>query len=280
MSVIKRFLTPQNELRMGQDFKFLNTVIDSLEGEFDLFLRDNYFSIYYRGNSVAKVEFRTDGKYTVRIHPKFYDGTIAAADTRFVASGEQKKVITLSKDLLHPFFQRKHLESFAAKIKAVNHSEELYIEQQIINENRERSDIIIIDRQVQDHVRGKQMDLLALRRTDSGDYHFMVLEIKLGNNRELAKRVGSQIEGYMHHVGAHFDEYKACYEKNYVQSKRLGIIKPVSGLPDTISIVKPVEGVVIVVGYAGMAQKLLHTLNGQFPPNHRNFQVKRLTLGI
>jgi hypothetical protein len=41
--------------RVCKDFGFLVERIHKEQGELDLRLRDNYFNLYYKGNSLAKV---------------------------------------------------------------------------------------------------------------------------------------------------------------------------------------------------------------------------------
>ena len=96
-------------------------VVDS-KGELHLDLRTDYFNIYYKGNSLAKVAFRTDDRYDVSIHHKFFVDTSAANDLRFEAhcvkkAGDGYPLFRLPAGLLHPFFQQKHLGEFMARIK-------------------------------------------------------------------------------------------------------------------------------------------------------------------
>ena len=65
-----------------------------------------------------------------------------------------------------------------------------------------------------DKVSKTKMDLLALKRKNVSDYHFCVLEVKLGNNPELQGDVISQLKGYVDRIGNHFDDYRDCYEQN------------------------------------------------------------------
>ena len=53
---IKRYFSKDNLKRIKKDFKFLISLIDKSYGEFDFAIRNNYFNIYYKGNSLAKVE--------------------------------------------------------------------------------------------------------------------------------------------------------------------------------------------------------------------------------
>ena len=53
---IKRYFSDDNLKRIKKDFDFLVEIICKSSGEFDFAIRDNYFNIYYKGNSLAKVE--------------------------------------------------------------------------------------------------------------------------------------------------------------------------------------------------------------------------------
>ena len=70
---------------------------------------------------------------------------------------------------------------------------------------------------------------------------------------------------------AHFLEYKDCYEKHYIQKKGLGLIKQPTY--KEIEIVEPVEGLIIVGGYSGMAQPRIKTLKAAYP----NLEIKHFT---
>ena len=83
--IIKRFFNPTNFKRMEDDFKFLLKISKDKDyrGEFDLALRDNYFNLYYKGNSLAKVVFNKDDTYKIKINTKFFSNTGADKDKRF-----------------------------------------------------------------------------------------------------------------------------------------------------------------------------------------------------
>ena len=44
--------------------------------DLDLQIRDNYLNIYYKGNSLLRLEEITPDRYQVKIHPKFTKGTV------------------------------------------------------------------------------------------------------------------------------------------------------------------------------------------------------------
>ena len=260
---IKRNFSDENLKRIKNDFNFLLKLIDTSYGEYDFAIRDNYFNIYYKGNSLAKVEPKKNFLYKISINSKFFNGTKADNPNLYTLKKDSNNII-LNVKQLHPFFQRKHLIEFASRIKVVNNGEEINFEQSLITDNLNRERIIIIDRQVTDTIlKRKRLDLLALEKKESNKYKFLVLEVKLGNNTELKDKVASQLETYVKHIEMHFDDYKKCYEKHFAQKKELGLIKiPVL---NNIEIIKPVKGIIVVGGYSGIADEQIKILRTTFP---------------
>lgn len=272
--VIKRFMDDYYFGRMQEDFNFLPNVIKSFKGEVELFLRDNYFNLYYKGNSLARVDFKPDGKYEIKIHKEFVKGTSVEKDNRFLGKWKEKDdgyvYFIVEKDLLHPLLQKKYLDEFCSKVKKLNFKEELILEQMLITDNLMREDFLFIDRQVTDkEMNGKRMDLLALRQIECNKYSFIVIEVKLGNNSELSGNVADQLEYYIKHIEEYFDDYKKCYEENYKQKKAFGLIEKPSC--KTIEIVEGVKGMVVICGYSVMAKEKIQNLL----KNHSSLNVKQ-----
>jgi len=265
--IIERFLNPKNLTRMKNDFKFLIKMIQGKDymGEFDLAFRDNYFNLYYKGNSLAKVVFSKGNSYKISINTKFFSNTGAAKDKRFsaVKKGDYFEIV-LDNKLLHPFFQKKYINQFISNIREVNNGEEITLEQAIITDNLERENIIIIDRQIMDKIFKKRMDLLALRQVkeNKNEYSFCIIEVKLGNNPQLKDEVANQLNDYVFHIEKYFDDYKKCYEQHYEQKKGLGLL--ITPKYETIEIVKPVNGMIAVVGYSGIAKNQIAQLKSKY----------------
>ena len=259
---ISRYLSEGNLARMVRDFKFFDSLIKGFKGELDIAIRNNYFNIYYRGNSLARVTFRPKNKYEVAINKGFFENTSAATDGRFSkrTKGDYVYLIVTSK-LLHPLLKRKHLNEFASRIKQVKHQEEIVFEQTLIADNRNRQDFIFIDRQVTDGNRNR-LDLLALLRQKGNKYRFMAIEVKLGNNSELSEDVAAQLQRYVTHMEEAFGDYRTCYEKNYEQKRQLGLIP--AGLPDSIEIIDGVLGLIAVGGYSGQAKEQISNLRKKY----------------
>jgi len=266
--IIKRFFNPTNFKRMKGDFKFLLKMIKDKDfiGELDLALRDNYFNLYYKGNSLAKVVFSKGNSYKISINEKFFSNTGAYHDTRFSAAKKGDYFeINLDTKLLHPFFQKKYINQFISNIREVNNGEEITLEQAIITDNLDREDIILIDRQIADKDFKKRMDLLALRQLgkDKNEYGFCVIEVKLGNNPQLKDEVANQLNDYVSHIEKYFDDYRDCYEKQYEQKRELGLI--IGPKYNSIKIARPVKGLIVVVGYSGIAKTQIAQLKSKYP---------------
>lgn len=280
--IIKRFLNQNNLERMKVDFKFLIDMFQKEDyiGEFDIALRNNYFNIYYQGNSLAKVDFRIKNKYKITSNSRFFENSdVLTTDDRFkdkitpCSKGNQYYIV-IDKSLLHPFFQKKHINQFASNIRKIYYNEEYTKEQSIMTDNLDREDFISIDRQVMGGNFPGRLDLLALQRVDGNKYNFLVIEMKLGRNRDLnindnnKNNVVYQLNRYTDYIDKYFDDFKICYEKNYEQKKELGLIKT----PDyrNVDIVKPVKGIVLVVGYSGIAKSKIEALEKKY---HKDLKI-------
>jgi len=265
--IIKRYFDNVNLKKIEKDFSFLLKQVKDLSNGLEFSIRDNSFNIYYMGNSLSRISFEKNGMYKIEISRKFFDGT-PAINPKFHTSYsiDKKKVrykIILSKKQLHPFFQKKHMTVFKRKIKEAQFQEETTFEQSLIADNSNREDIIFIDRQVTDKKWRKKLDLLALKQLQDNKYYFVVCEVKLGNNPELKDKVYEQLKGYVDHIDKHFDDYKMCYEENYRQKKKLGLLDEPKYA--SIEIVKPVEGLVVVGGYSGAGEPQIKLLKEKYP---------------
>jgi len=257
--IIKRYFTDDVFNNIKGDFKFLVDKILQSGFEYDLQVRDNYFNLYYKGNSIGKIAFtKRTGLYHIRIHHKFIDQRIRE---RFKPQEETYLTFILPKEKLHPLFSQRNLDSMSQKVKAIYFQEEVTFEQMIMTDNVNRKDFIIIDRQITDKTAKTKMDLLALVKQTNNNYQFCVIEVKLGNNPELKGNVIKQLQGYMHRIEYHFKEYKQCYELNFKQKQELGLLDRSL----TINIVPKVLGVIVVLGYSGLAQKSIAKLKEKDP---------------
>lgn len=238
-------------------------------GELDFQIRpDNKFNLYYKGNSLAEVDVQRKG-YKVKIHHKF--GPVEASDKdekkrfhkdRFVTS-QDYCLITLERNELLSFFQSKIIHALSSKITSVNNGEEITFEQSLITDNLDSEDFIIIDRQVSGGGVNGIIDLLGLKKIDRGMYRFVILEVKLGRNKELRDKVAIQIESYMRDMEMNVSKFQACYEKNYQQKKEMGLFP--KSFPDRIKIDDIIEGMIVVGLYSNIGSKYIEELTKKHP---------------
>ena len=99
--------------------------------------------------------------------------------------------------------------------------------------------------------------------SDSGPFHFLVIEVKTGKNPELRHKVGQQLTDYLDHIREHFADYIDCYEENYRQKKLMGLFG--DDLPAEIEIESSVKGLVISGGYSRRAEEAKAALVCDYP---------------
>ncbi len=257
--VIKRYFSEDLLKRVKADFKFLIDKIMQSGFEYDLQIRGTYFNLYYKGNSIGKISYaKSKELYKIEIHNKFINNKIKTIFNPQI--GEYLR-FSLPREQLHRFYSSANLSSMAQKVKKVNFKEELTFEQMLITDNINRPEFIIIDRQIADKVDRNQMDLLALIRKKDNDYQFCVIEVKLGNNPELREKICVQLGNYVNKVKKYFKNYKKCYQEISRQKQQLGLID--KNLK--VNIVKGVSGMVVVIGYSGIANRHIKELKQKAP---------------
>lgn len=275
---IKRYLNDGEFARLSGEARFLVETVLASKGELFLALRRDYGSdtgylnVYSRGNSLAKIVFQKRGGYSVEISCEFFgadEETRAKRLAKFLPelrrhnARANRYAWSVDPKQLHSLLQRANIRTLVHGIRHRDFTEELWFEQTLIADNLGREDFIIIDRQVDepDDDRGR-LDLLALEHVGGVDYRFVPLEVKLGNNVELAHDVRDQVTRYVERIDERFDDYKACYERAYEQLRSLNLI---AVGPDRIRIVPGAEGMVIVGGYAGLAREAIAELHEHAP---------------
>ena len=257
---MKRYFNAQNFKRLCLDFEFMIKKIKDYKGELDLRLRDNYFNLYYKGNSLAKIAFRKK-HYEILIHKKFVGVSesekngVFRTEKRFRVNSPLKSeycLIRCNAELLPAVFQNKYLNKMSCNIKKVNYSEEITFEQMLITDNSDRNDLFVIDRQVTETGMDGKLDLLALRQIKDNNFCFEVVEVKLGNNKELAYDAGEQLTRYIEHIESNIKSWANSYKEMYKQMKKLGLFEQCPW--DAIEIASEVKGIIVVGGYSGIAK--------------------------
>lgn len=274
MGRIVRYISENKFERFKKDIAFLVDKIKKSNGELDLQLREDYFNIYHKGNSLAKVNVRAKD-YEIIIHQKF--GLSKAIDKdplkrfspdKIKQSGKDNESYVIEPDRLRPFFQEAVINVLLSEIKKVNNGEEIAFEQSLMTDNLGRDDLIIIDRQVQWTGSPGKLDLLALNKAPNGNYGFVVLEVKLGNNPELCDKVADQLNRYVEAIKLNIQDFKKCYELNYKQKKDLGLFP--YNFPKTISISEEVKGKIVVGFYSQIGCQQIKALRNKHPELDRD----------
>ncbi len=254
--VIKRYISDEEAFEtIISDFAFLVKRIKISGFEYDLQIRNGYFNLYYKGNSIGKILYKKFiGQYEVSIHRKFVNDKIRKKFDPVIK--KRYLIFKFPRKQLHPFFNSENLNSMASKVKKNYFQEEIIYEQMLMTDNVNRDDLLIIDRQVIDKVSKTKMDLLTLKRKENSNYQFCIVEVKLGNNPELKGKVINQLKDYVKRIEDNFKDYKECYEKNFKQKRELGMFDS----PYSINIVPGVSGVIVVMGYSELAKKSIEEL--------------------
>lgn len=275
---IKRYLHDTEVERLAGEARFLVDTVLASKGELFLALRRDYgadvgyVNIYSRGNSLAKIVLQKRGGYSAEISCEFFGKDEETREKRLAKflpelrrhnKSGNRYLWSVDSKQLHTLLQRTNVRALVHGIRHRDFTEELWFEQTLIADNLGREDFIIIDRQVDEpnDDRGR-LDLLALQKVSGDEYRFVPLEVKLGNNAELAHDVRDQVNRYVERIEERFDDYQACYERVYGQLRGLGLI---SAGPDRIRIVRGTEGMVIVGGYAGLAREAIAQLREHSP---------------
>jgi hypothetical protein len=263
--IIERYLDDKNLDRLAKDFKFLVKTVRNSYGELDLMFRKGRFTIYHRGNNLATVLFRPDGRYYVDIHEKFFRGAgLHRKASHSQAANSSYVRVECDATGAHTLLQKGNVAQLMKAIRDVNAGEEITFEQILMADNPPAPGFFIIDRQVQDKNMQERLDLLGLRRLEDGRYGFVVIEVKLGKNGELTEQVAHQLDGYIRHIEHEGDAYARCYTKTYSQKRHLGLMG--DDMPSEIAIdVSHVEGLVVVGGYTQLADEQARRLRDKHP---------------
>ena len=175
----------------------------------------------------------------------------------------QLRFTNISPKNLHKTLKVTNLKTICSNIRRINYQDELVFEQMLITDNMNRTDLIIIDRQVSDRNYKGRIDLLALKQIKDNEYHFLVIEVKMGNNIALQNGiVAKQLDTYVKHIQKNFNSYKICYEENYKQKHIFGLIK---SHYKTVNIVPDVHGMILVGGYSQQAAGAIKSIQNKYP---------------
>src|SRR5688572_15034374 len=99
------------------DFAFLFDKVRRSCGELDLRLRNDYFNLYYKGNSLAKVRV-TPPTYQIEVHEKFAASVfpVERFGTPRQSSDGKNLLFSVSARQLRAFFSNENIKAVASRI--------------------------------------------------------------------------------------------------------------------------------------------------------------------
>lgn len=260
---IRRILSAQQQEQTRKHAGFLIEHVLRSHGEMGMQLRNNYFNIYYKGNSLLKVTpIPKQDRFRIEVDPKFgmRNAVVKLDDKRLdvceiFPNGADSSIAIVRNNQARLVLQKKVLNTMMSAIKKGGFGEEITFEQSLMTDNMEGADFIILDRQVQaEGTDRKKLDLLAARRIQDGLYQFVAVEVKLGRNPELAGPVANQLSGYVARIEENFDDYAQCYSTNHAQKHALGLFSQVA-YPEHITFTRPVDSMLVVGLYSMIGER-------------------------
>jgi hypothetical protein len=194
---------------------FLRKLVERVrvDKDLDMQFRGNYINIYYKGNSLLKL----DAKFKVELHPKFTSGISIPAKLSDVESTDEF-ISSIP-------FVKENIRQFG------NSSLEVEYEQLLIRannlEHRNNSEYFIIDRQYTTD-KLERMDLTGFfwdrnSRKKEQTVPLCFLELKFALNSDI-KQVHDQLERYYNYVKVNSHKIAQEYEKVFKQKLLLGLL--------------------------------------------------------
>jgi len=146
--------------------------------DLDVQIREDYINLYCRGLSLLKLEHLSTGTYRAEIHVKFLAGV--------QLPGEMRR----SKDYATFSAGGDFAQQYASQLAAISTNSRPYAKDEgsaedglVRNSLRARSDMAIIDRQLQLHHVSKRADVICL--TSEDEPRFIIGEVKYGLNNDI-----------------------------------------------------------------------------------------------
>ncbi len=207
----------------------VETVITDISLDFEI--RDGYINIYYKGNSVLKLN--ENGTY--EIHEKFLDGT-GLTKTVFSAKSDVNDYLsvlpTIKKNVINVKSERPTLEI---------EYEQLLIRSNNLNKNV-NSEIFLTDRQYADNINNSRFDLSGFywgrnNRKRNQIVPLTFIEVKYSLNPDI-KEIDQQIDKYYNVVKSNISDI--AIETEYLKNLKidLGLINQSKDRLDALKTLK------------------------------------------
>lgn len=172
-------------------------------------IRKNYIDLYFLGHAIS-VKRSIKGDYYLTSADKFRPKNIKKWPVSFKCIKNFKQF--MSSVMTEIVLLKKG--NISEGISEINH----YVN----NRALDRGGILVIDRQVA--YKGCRVDLLGLKDSGNGRLHFVVIELKNKENKEIETVFSGQVNKYMKIIMDNYDEFKATYDLILKQKVKLGLI--------------------------------------------------------
>ena len=203
-------------------------------------IRNNYLDLYFLGHAV-KVE-RVASGYNLHSADAFLPDKFTKWPISFKQVKESYKsgfggfmIEVMSKIIIHK------KGDISEGVSEMNH----YISNRIAHKPE---DIVVIDRQVT--YEQARIDLLGLKKLNSSDFGFVVIELKNKENKDIAE-VFSQTKGYLDTIREHYGYFQTTYNLILEQKIKLGLLDRRNNgkIADKIQGKGSIEGIVVLDNY-------------------------------
>jgi len=244
-----------HELRKGK----LNPILKferKYRKSFMVEIRNNFLDLYFLGHGIEVR--RSQGRYYLRASTRF--------DPRPLLQDNLKKIV---KDCVNRWqisfddIEKEDPNSFdeimtsiisqivvhrkgniSEGVSEINH----FFDNRAIGKNG----ILVIDRQiVYPGSKKGRLDLLGLKRLESGKFTFVVLELKNKNNTDIANVFTEQVKRYIDLVHDNYEHFRSTYEEVVKQKIELGLLRRISCniAPKNEISKRDIEGIVVLDNY-------------------------------
>jgi hypothetical protein len=241
--ILKRFFDENTFEKLKSEFAFLIENIKADNDNFGLSLGNNHVALYFKAQPMAKIEFSPFGDYETMI-PKAFLPDVLRDDKQFnFRESARDSFAELNLEKLKNLFSQEMLKSFKEHFLKNDQPAPLAFAHDVIEANKNRSDFIILDRNVTDgDLKGKRMNMMALEKNDLA-YGMRIIEICFKADPAAEDDLGRKSSLFLKNTEKHFADYKTNFENNYEQRQRLGLYD--EAFPEKIDINHDIKSLIL-----------------------------------
>ena len=243
--------------------------------DIDIQVRDNYINLYYKGASLTKFEWKSNGKYSIEISEEYFkpaepEGFIEFRLKRqrdkskiWICKFDNTSINKLEKKFKEIVLQLKRNIRYLGKGQE-NAFEQLFIDNNL--KEKYNPEFIILDRQI---VVGKldRLDLIALSKIQKSDkYRINLIELKYGEDPRIPDVHNEQLNKYYTMFFNDYEHIATEYE-NIIKQKIAISRWPYSKIKYVISKDKNTMRKIAIFGNIDEKNALIEQAKKQFDKN-------------